>query len=118
MDRSLTHKEKLTSRVREALAGTPSLVEKRMFGGVGFMVNGKMCLCVKDSAIICRVDSLEREELIRKKGCRPMTMGGREYKSYIRVEKTALQRKDDLHYWIGVALEFNDRIKAIPRVAR
>ena len=47
-----------------------------------------------------------------------MTMGGREYKSYIRVEKTALQGKDDLDYWIGVALEFNDRIKAIPRVAR
>ncbi len=47
-----------------------------------------------------------------------MTMGGREYKSYIRVEKMALQRKDDLDYWIGVALEFNDRIKAIPKMAR
>ena len=47
-----------------------------------------------------------------------MTMGGREYKSYIRIDKTALQRKDDLDYWIGVALEFNDRIKTIPKLAR
>ncbi len=114
----MTQKDKLTSRVREALAGTPSVVEKRMFGGVGFMVDGKMCVCVKDSSMICRVDPLEHEELIRKKRCRPMTMGSREYKSYIRVEKTALQRKDDLDYWIGVALEFNDRIKAIPKMAR
>ena len=101
--------ERLTERVRKSLSGVSRVEEKKMFGGVAFMVNGKMCVTASDRGIMCRVDPARMDELTAKKGCSVMTMKGREYRGYVRVSEDALEKRRDLDFWIGVALEFNGR---------
>lgn len=111
----MTYDEKLMTRVREALSGASRVEEKRMFGGLAFMVNGKLCVSVGLSRIMCRVDPAMHGKLVRKRGCRTVTMKGREYKRYVRVEKMALETREDVDYWVGLALHFNRRARAAPK---
>src|SRR5215472_13111322 len=104
--------EVLTGRVRDALAGVSKVEEKKMFGGIAFMVNKKMCVTVRDARIMCRVDPASTESLTTQKGCRVMAMKGREYPGYVTVDENVLKTKKDLDYWVGLALDFNARAKA------
>jgi len=108
----MAYNEKLTNRVRSALAHLPNIEEKKMFRGITFMVNGKMCITVGDNEIMCRIDPELHEACVAKKGCRPVVMKGREYKGYVYINTEGIKAKNDFAYWIGLALEFNKRAKA------
>ena|SRR5438876_12360276 len=108
----MAYNEKLTNRIREALAGVSNVEEKKMFSGITFMVNGKMCISAGNDRIMCRIDPAVHEEAIKKKGCRTVVMKEREYKGYVYVNEEAIKSKKDLDYWIGLALDFNKRAKA------
>jgi len=99
-------------RVREALAHVRKVEEKRMFRGVTFMVNGKMCVSAGDNKIMCRIDPSVYESVLRRSGCSPVIMKGREYRGFVYVDEDAIKSKRDFDYWIGLALEFNKRAKA------
>ncbi len=114
----MTYDEKLTGRVREALAGFSDVTEKKMFGGVAFMVNGKMCVTVGRTGIMCRIDPALQPRLMRTKGCHPVIMRGRSVRGYVRVEETALRTDDDLSAWVGYALRFNEQLGARPKTSR
>ena len=111
----MAYNEQLTKRVREALAHLSGVEEKRMFRGVTFMVNGKMCISTGDDKIMCRIDPALHEEAIKKKGCRTVTMKGREYKGYVYISEEGIKTKKDFDYWIGLALDFNKKAKASPK---
>jgi TfoX/Sxy family transcriptional regulator of competence genes len=85
--------------------------EKHMFGGTGFMVNGKLCVSAKDSRIMCRIDPALQEDLLARRGCTPMKMKGREYRGYVLVDGGALHSDRELKFWVGLALDFNSTIK-------
>ena len=104
--------EKLTNRVREALAHMPKVEEKKMFSGIAFMVNDKMCVTVRDDRIMCRIDPALHDELLEKKDCRTMVMKGREYKGFMLVNEAAIKDKKEFDYWIGLALAFNKKAKS------
>ena len=104
--------EKLTGRVRAAFAGNVDVEEKKMFSGIAFMVDGKMCVTVRDDRIMCRIDPGLHDELIKEPGCSTMIMKGREYKSYILVNESVLTTKKQLNYWIRLALDYNPKAKA------
>jgi TfoX/Sxy family transcriptional regulator of competence genes len=108
----MAHNEELTLRVREALAHLPKVEEKRMFRGVGFMVNGKMCVSTGDDELMCRIDPALHDELVERRGCRPMIMKGREYKGYVYVKEDEINTRKKLDEWIGFAVDFNKRAKA------
>ena len=108
----MAYNEKLTKRLREALTGVSNIEEKRMFSGITFMVNGKMCISAGDDRIMCRIDPAIHEEAIKKKGCRTVMMKGREYKGYVYVNEESIKTKKDLDYWVGLSLDFNKRVKA------
>lgn len=108
----MAYNEKLTIRVREALAHLRDVEEKRMFSGVAFMVNGKMCIAVGDDRIMCRIDPAIHEVEIEKEGCRTVVMKGRPYKGYVYVNEAVIKTKKQLGYWVGLALDFNERAKA------
>ncbi len=103
--------EELAGRVREELSGIRSVVEKKMFGGVAFMVNGKMCVTVGHSRIMCRIDPALHNELLQKEDCHPVVMRGRQLRSYVRVDEKALRRRGELKRWVALALDFNKRIR-------
>ncbi len=111
----MTYDKRLAGRVREGLANTSQVTEKKMFGGVAFMVNGKMCVTVGRGGIMVRIDPAIQNELMRIKGSKPVIMKGRAYRGYIRVEEQALRTDDKLKSWIGYALDFNGCIATGPK---
>ena len=104
--------EKLADRMRESLADLPDIEEKKMFRGMCFMVNGKMCICVNNDEIMCRVDPLVYEEVLEKNGTRPMIHNGKTMKGFVYVSQDVLKSKKDLLYWIDLCLDFNKKAKA------
>ncbi|HEV8504878.1 MAG TPA: TfoX/Sxy family protein [Chitinophagaceae bacterium] len=108
----MAYNEKLTTRIREAVAHLPNVEEKRMFRGVTFMVDGKMCVTAGENKIMCRIDPSIHEEALKRKGCETVKMRGREYKGYVYVSEEGIKAKKDLYYWVQLALEYNKLAKA------
>jgi len=108
----MAYNVKLANRVRSALAHLLKMEEKKMFSGVTFIVDGKMCISVSDDKIMCRIDPALHNVAIEKNGCRTVEMGGRQYKGYVYISEEGLKTKKNFDYWIGLALDFNKRAKA------
>src|SRR5262245_50036596 len=102
----------LTNKVRGALAEIRDVKEKKMFGGLMFMVNGKMCISVGKDRIMCRIDPAIHEEAVKRKGCRTVTMKGRKYIGYVHVDQEAVKSKKDFDFWVALALDYNKRARA------
>jgi TfoX/Sxy family transcriptional regulator of competence genes len=111
----MAYNAQMTDRIREALANMPAVEEKKMFRGVTFMVNGKMCITAGNDEMMCRIDPALHEAAIEQRGCRTMIMKGREYKGYVLVAEEGMRTKKQFDYWIGLALDFNLRAKASPK---
>ena len=104
--------EYLADRIREALANLPDIEEKRMFGGLCFMVNGKMCVGVMKDEMMCRIDPAMDETILEKTGCRRMAFTGKPMKSMFLISEEGMKKKKDFDYWINLCLEFNPNAKA------
>lgn len=104
----------LAERIRKYLTGIGGLKteEKKMFRGITFMVNGKMCVSVSHDRLMCRFDPALQAVVLGKKGVAPMQMKGREYKGYAYVEPAGFKAKKDFEYWLQLCLDFNQRAKA------
>jgi TfoX/Sxy family transcriptional regulator of competence genes len=108
----MAYDEKLADRLREVLAHLPRVTEKKMFSGVAFLVNGKMCVNVSHDDLMCRFDPTLFETLSEKPGFRPMVMRGKQLKGYGYVSQEALRSKKDFDYWVNLCLDFNSKAKA------
>jgi len=100
----------LTNRVKTALSNVPFVEEKRMFGGITFMVEGKMCITVSNDRIMCRIDPSIHDEAIKRKSVRTVNMKGHDYKGYVYVAEEGIESKEDIDYWVRLALEFNKKL--------
>ena len=110
----MTYDTGLADRVREYLLRFSSLKieEKKMFRGLTFMINGKMCVSVSGENLMCRFDPVLTEEVAKRTGFLPMKMRGKEYKGYCYVEPAGFNSNRDFEYWINLCLDFNARAKA------
>jgi TfoX/Sxy family transcriptional regulator of competence genes len=109
----MPYNEKLADRTREIIALTHKNVEeKKMFGGLCFMVNDKMCVGVEQDRLMVRLDPVLFDEVMEKEGCKPMDFTGKIMKGYVFVDIEALNTKKKLDYWIQLALDFNKKAKA------
>jgi TfoX/Sxy family transcriptional regulator of competence genes len=107
--------EVLADKVRAAFANTRRVEEKKMFGSIAFMVDGKMCITVGHNRIMCRIDPELHEAATQRKGVRTVTMRAREYKGYVYVDADALRSKREIEYWVRLALDFNKRAQSSRR---
>lgn len=103
----------LAERVREYLvkSGTLIIQEKKMFSGLAFIVNGKMCINVSNEKLMCRFDPARENEIAAKPGYEPMIMKGRRLAGYCYINSTGYSTKKDLEFWVGLCLLFNERAK-------
>jgi len=108
----MAYNEKLAARIREALTSQRKVEEKKMFRGLTFMVNGKMCISVSGEEMMCRFDPKLQEEVAEKKGFRTMIMRGKEYKGFGYVSEEGLKSRKEFDYWINLCLAFNKVAKA------
>ena len=109
----MAYNEKLADRVREIIAVTHNITEeKKMFGGLCFMVNNKMCVGVEKERMMVRLDPAKYDEVMGKDDCMPMDFTGKIMKGYVFVAIAALNTKKKLEYWIKLALDYNKIAKA------
>jgi TfoX/Sxy family transcriptional regulator of competence genes len=105
--------ENLADRTREIIAETQTNVEeKRMFGGLCFMVNDKMCVGVEQERLMVRLDPVRYDEALSQEGATPMDFTGRVMKGYVFVDIASVKTDKKLRYWVELALEFNKIAKA------
>ena len=110
--------ETLLIRVRKAMEHLAEVEEKKMFRGITFMVNGKMCVSVGGNELMCRVNPKDHDELVKIKGCRAMEMNGKVYKGYVYVSEAILKNQKDIDHWVGLAVEFNKNAKAMKKKSK
>ena len=106
----MPYDEALANRVKAAL-GLRRFKEKRMFGGITFMVQKKMCISVGKDRIMCRIDPAIHDAAVQRKGCRTVTMKGRPYRGFVHIDAEAVRTKRDLGYWVKLALDYNTKAK-------
>jgi hypothetical protein len=102
----MAYDEDLANRIRELLAREPDLTEKRMFGGLAFLIGGYMAVAAsREDGIMVRIDPDDRATLLAKPHARPFEMRGRPLDGWVRVAPEGLGTKRQLAPWVerGVA---------------
>jgi TfoX/Sxy family transcriptional regulator of competence genes len=99
--------EELVERIREALGPQPGVVEKRMFGGLAFMVRGHMCVGMARGNFMVRVGPEHYSEALARPEARPMDFTGRPLAGFVYVDRSASIRP-----WVARALRF---VETLPR---
>lgn len=106
----MARNDDLVNRVRAALAQAPDVEEKKMFGSDAFMVRGKLCVGVRPERIMCRIDPALHDAALERDGTSTVVMRGRTYRGWVDVDAESVATKDDLDYWLGLTLDFNEAI--------
>lgn len=91
----------LAQRVREALAHQAGITEKKMFGGLAFLLDGKMFVGISGSALMARVGAERYAQALAQPHVRPMDFTGRPLTGYVYIDPPALHRDPDLAAWVG-----------------
>jgi TfoX/Sxy family transcriptional regulator of competence genes len=106
--------QELVVNVRAALAGTGNIREVKMFGGIGFMLNGNLVAAASRRGLLFRVGKERQAEALAQSGARPMVMRGRTMEGYIYVDPPALSPQAVLN-WIQLAVA---NVQALPPKAK
>jgi len=97
----VAYDEELAARVRDLVAGEKALTEKKMFGGLAFLVGGNMAVAASgQGGLLVRVDPDESDALVARTGAETMVMRGREMRGWLRVGADAVGTKRALEPWV------------------
>ncbi|CAM1347563.1 TfoX/Sxy family protein [Tenacibaculum halocynthiae] len=87
-------------------------IEKKMFGGLSFMINDKICVGVIKNEVMARIDPGIYEESLTKTGCNTMNFTGRPMKGFVFLSNEAIDLDENLYYWLQLALDYNPKAKS------
>jgi TfoX/Sxy family transcriptional regulator of competence genes len=103
----MAYDETLAQRIRERLAGAPGISEQRMFGGLAFLVDGRMAVAVSgQGSLLVRADPAEAEDLVARSAAEPMVMNGRPMKAWLLVAAADVAEDGALERWVGIATRY------------
>lgn len=102
----MAYDEGLAERIREVLGDHPGLVEKKMFGGVGFMLKGNMACGVNKDDLIVRVGPDNYDEAVSRSHTRPFDFTGRPMKGWVMVAPAGYEADKDLEGWVEEGVVF------------
>jgi TfoX/Sxy family transcriptional regulator of competence genes len=103
--------ESLAARIRKVLARKRGIEEKKMFGGVGFLLNGNLLVGVWKDSLIVRLDPEESADALREPHVKAFDSTGKPMKGWILVEPEGIEDNDQLAGWIDQATKF---VKSLP----
>jgi TfoX/Sxy family transcriptional regulator of competence genes len=98
------YNERLAERIRAILADERAISERKMFGGIAFLVDGKMCCGVLGDELVVRVGPARHEDALRKPHTRPMDFTGRPMTGMIYVTTAGVSRGPALRHWVEAGL--------------
>jgi TfoX/Sxy family transcriptional regulator of competence genes len=109
----MAYDEFLADRVRRRLNEQKALFEeKKMMGGLCFMVDDKMCVGIVQGKLMARIGLEVYPLALKKKGCSQMDFTGKPMKGYVFVDPSGIDSDDELSYWVDLCLQFNPFAKS------
>ena len=102
----MAYDEGLATRVRGVLGEQPGLVEKKMFGGLAFLLHGNMACGVRGEDLIVRVAAEAADAALGEPGTRPFDLTGRPMKGWLLVDADGHAEDDDLRRWVDRGLAY------------
>ena len=102
----MAYDEGVAERLRSVFADRDDIVEKKMFGGIAFMLSGNMCCGVVDTALMARVGPKQYEEALARAHAREMDFTGRPMKGFVYVSAEGFESDQDLRSWVTMCERF------------
>jgi TfoX/Sxy family transcriptional regulator of competence genes len=100
-DSRVAYDEDLANRIRELMAGETGVTEKKMFGGLAFLIGGNMSVAASgQGGLMVRVAPEDTDALVAKPHARPFEMRGREMQGWLRVDDDGVRTKRQLEPWV------------------
>ncbi len=96
----------LTQRIQAALGALPGLVSKKMFGGVGFLLQGNMACGIHKGSLIVRLGPEQGEQALKQPHVRPFDMTGRPMAGWIMVDPPGFETDEELERWVRLGVEY------------
>jgi TfoX N-terminal domain len=106
----VAYSEELAERIRAVLDGRPGIVERKMFGGVAWMVNGNMACGVIAEDIVVRLDREEADQALAEDHVGPMEFTGRPMRGFLLVEAAGIVEARDLVRWVEIGADFAESL--------
>lgn len=97
----MAYDEGLAQRIRQRLSG-PDVAERKMFGGLAFLVGGRMCCGVQDQDLMVRVPKDQHAQLLKEPHVRPMDFTGRSLAGFVYVSAAGMRSDATLQRWLAV----------------
>jgi TfoX/Sxy family transcriptional regulator of competence genes len=108
----VAYDEELVERIRELLASERGVDEKRMFGGLAFLINGHMAVAAsREGGLLVRVPAHDTDKLLDRAHVRPMVMADREARGWLRVDPDGVKTKRQLESWVTRGL---NHVRSLP----
>ena len=108
----MANDEPLSERIRQILSRRGRVSERKMFGGVCFMINGNMCVGTWKGSLIVRFDKKNHDETLAEPHTKPADMNGRVIKGWALVEPAGIESENDLTVWVDRAARFAESLPA------
>ena len=103
----MAYDDALAQRIREAIRHEVGVTEKRMFGGLAFLVNGNMAVSASSQGgLLLRIDPADAESLTRQPHVERFEMRGRAMDGWLRVGEQALGSDDELRRWVDIGVAY------------
>jgi TfoX/Sxy family transcriptional regulator of competence genes len=102
----MAYNESLAARIRQRLARRKNVTEKKMFGGIGFLLGGNMCVAVWKDSLVARVGPAHYDAALREPFVGEFDITGRPMKGWVLVATEGVADDDDLQAWIHRAVTF------------
>jgi TfoX/Sxy family transcriptional regulator of competence genes len=103
----MAYDEELADRIRELVVSESDLTEKKMFGGLAFLIGGNMAVAASgQGGVLVRVDPAQSDTLVTKTNARLMEMRGRSMQGWLRVDPEDLRTKRELAKWVGLGATY------------
>ena len=108
----MAYDAELADRIRDRVQGEPGLSEKRMFGGLAFLVHGNMAVAASSQGgLLLRIDPADAESLTGRPHARRFEMRGREMDGWLHVDDEAVRTDEQLAHWVAHGLDY---VRALP----
>jgi hypothetical protein len=103
----MAYDQDLADRIRELVGGEAGLTERKMFGGLAFLIGGNMALAASgQGGVLVRVDPAQSERLVATTEARPMEMRGRELRGWLRVAPEDVGTRRQLARWVTLGTTY------------
>jgi TfoX N-terminal domain len=107
LEARMAYDEELATRIRTLIGDERALVEKKMFGGLAFLIGGNMAIGASgEGGILVRVDPEESEQLVSTTTASPMVMRGREMRGWLRVDTGDVSSDAELGKWVELGTAY------------